>query len=141
MSEKEKGLAMQSYLHEKLIKKSKKYPYQWKSIEEVNNNFDNTQSLSTLAKSMGVDAIVIGVIETPKIILPDDMGGEVMANKKNIYGLSGSGTYVVMTIHTPDSDDPIWKWKIKLNGTFKNTELMINTLAKNYISEKFPYKF
>lgn len=140
-SEKEKGLSLQMYVHERLSKKNGKYPYQWISIEDANKNVGEGLSGSALAKALGVDAVVTSVVETPKMILPDDQGGEKMMKGGSVYGVSGSSTFVVMTIHTADSEEPIWKWKLKLNGSFKNTKLMGATLSKNYLADKFPYKF
>lgn len=140
-SELEKGLSLQMYVHERLAKKNGKYPYQWISIEDANKSDGEELSGSALAKALGVDAVVTAVVETPKIILPDDQGGEKMMKGKHVYGVSGSNTFVIMTIYTADSEEPIWKWKLKLNGSFKNTKLMAATLAKNYLADKFPYKF
>ena len=140
-SETEKGLSIQMYVHERLAKKNGKYPYQWVSIADANKSVGEGLSGSALAKALGVDAVVTSVIETPKIILPDDQGGEQMMKGGNVYGVSGSNTFVVMSIHTADSEEPIWKWKLKMNGSFKNTKLMAATLCKNYLADKFPYKF
>jgi|GEM_PF-4303725 len=140
-SETEKGLSLQMYVHERLAKKNGKYPYQWISIADANKDVAEGLSGSALAKALGVDAVVTSVIETPKIILPDDQGGEQMMKGGNVHGVSGSNTFVIMTIYTADSEEPIWKWKLKMNGSFKNTKLMAATLAKNYLADKFPYKF
>jgi len=140
-SEKEKALSLQMYVHERLAKKNGKYPYQWISIEDANKDVGEGLSGSALAKALGVDAVVTSVIETPKAIIPDDQGGEYMMKGGNVYGLSGTSTFIIMTIYTADSEEPIWKWKLKLNGTFKNTKLIAATLCKNYLADKFPYKF
>jgi hypothetical protein len=135
-SELEKGLSLQMYVHERLAKKNGKRPYQWISIEDTNKHMDEDLSGSAIAKALGVDAVVTSVVETSKIIIPDEAGGEYTKR-----GIGGTDTFVVMAIYTADSEEAIWKWKLKMNGSFKNTKLMAATLAKNYLADKFPYKF
>lgn len=136
-SESEKGLSLQMYVHERLAKKNGKKPYSWISIQDTNKDVGEGLSGSALAKALGVDAVVTSVVETPKVIIPDEEGGERMMKGS----IGGSNTFVIMTIHTADSEEPIWKWKLKMNGSFKNTKLMAATLCKNYLADKFPYKF
>ena len=140
-SEKKKGLELQGYVHERLAKKNGKYPYQWISIEDANKEVEEGLSGSALAKALGVDAVVTSEVQTPKVIIPDDQGSEYMPKGDNVYGLSGTSTFVIMTIYVADSEEPIWKWKLKLNGNFGNAKLVAATLAKNYMADKFPYKF
>ena len=162
--EAEKGLIFQQELYETVIKKYKKKSYTWMPVEETNAKLKEkgyqldaleNVSKSDLAARIGVDAVVSGIVETPKFVLPYSRGSEKPPIGK-IHGLQGSGTYIVFFIHeagssasagapgvsgSSEGDPPIWQWRIKMNGTFKNPQKMMEIVFKNYLSERFPYKY
>lgn len=148
--EKEKGLAFQQLLYEEFSKKGPKHGHEWLAPEKLNatlaeNGIDimniAPEDLDKIANILDVDAVVYSKVETPKVILPDSKGSEMMWDDSNLYGLSGSGTYVNMAIKEKGDADPYWKWRIKFNGSFKNPKLMTNILEKNYLHDYFPYKY
>ncbi len=163
--EAEKGLIFQNKFYETVTKKSHKQSYTWMPVEETNANLkekgyqlDALQdvAMSDLAARLGVDAVVSGIVETPKFVLPYSRGSEKQPMGK-VYGLQGSGTYIVFFIHlagssaaagapgeaasSSEGDPPIWQWRIKMNGSFKNPDKMMEIVFKNYLSERFPYKY
>ena len=162
--EAEKGLVFQNKFYETVTRKYRKQAYTWMPVEETNAKLkekgyrlDALQdvAMSDLAARLGVDAVVSGIVETPKFVLPYSRGSEKQPMGK-IYGLEGSGTYIVFFIHlagssasagapgvsgSSEGDPPIWQWRIKMNGSFKNPEKMMEIVFKNYLSEKFPYKY
>jgi len=162
--EAEKGLIFQRKLYETVIKKYKKKSYTWMPVEETNAKLKEkgyhvdaleNVSKSDLAARLGVDAVVSGIVETPKFVLPYSRGSEKPPIGK-IHGLQGSGTYIIFFIHeagssasagapgvsgSSDGDPPIWQWRIKMNGSFKNPDKMMEIVFKNYLSDRFPYKY
>ena len=149
-AEKDKGLKFQNYLHEMLAKKSHKYDHNWISPTEVNKKLEENgmsvdqlkvEDVNKIAELFGADAVIYSTVETPKLVLPDEKGGEMDWEGDRVYGISGNATYVNMSIHEAASSEPYWKWKIKFNGSFKRSELMIKIIEKNYIHDHFPYKY
>lgn len=149
-AEKEKGVKFQNYLHEMLAKKSHKYDHTWLSPSEVNSKLEENgmpidqlkkEDVNKIAELFSADAVIYSKVETAKLILPDEKGGEMDWEGNRIYGVSGNDTYVNMSIHEAKSTEPYWKWRIKFNGSFKRSELMIKIIEKNYIHDHFPYKY